>query len=69
MLASDGTTWEQQSSAFTEALKTNYNNYNTTLTTQATQITALQTKTQNISNANSTNTIMNKPLQIDNNGE
>ena len=97
MLASDGTTWEQQSSAFTEALKTNYNNYNTTLTTHTSQITALQasdtaqnttlsnldstlltmvnnistlqSKTQNIFSANSTNTIMNKPLQIDNNGE
>lgn len=97
MLASDGTTWEQQSSAFTEALKTNYNNYNTTLTTHTSQITALQasdsaqnttlsnldstlltivnnistlqSKTQNIFSANSTNTIMNKPLQIENNGE
>ena len=82
MLASDGTTWETQSSAFTEDIKNSYTSNSSTIATHTTQITALQTSdtTQNTSittlnnkcqnfTADTTQTAMTKQLQITTNGE
>ena len=55
MLGSDGTTWETQSSAFTETHKAD--------------IATLNSKTSNITSANTTSTNTNKPLYITTNGE
>ena len=46
MLGSDGTTWETQSSAFTEELKTQIGNLADTVDLHTTQIYTLKTKTQ-----------------------
>ena len=57
MLGSNGINYEVQSSAFTENLKDSVIN-------SAYAIASLQTKTQNISSADTTSTNMNKPIYV-----
>jgi hypothetical protein len=61
MLGNDGTTWETQSSAFTETLKSE-------IGLNTSKITTLENKTQNIT-ATATETNMSKPIYLTTNGE